>query len=42
MMLPVTVVAVALLGLAILRPSVWLFSLAGVANLVALSLYLIR
>lgn len=39
-MWPVTVIAVAFLAFAVLRPSIWAFALAGVANLVALSLYL--
>lgn len=40
-MLIATIVAVALLGFALLRPSVWTFLIAGVANLIALTLYLI-
>lgn len=39
-MWPATIIAIGLLGLALLRPSIWLFAVAGVANLVALSLYL--
>ena len=41
MMLAMTIVAIGLIGLAILRPSIWLFAIAGIANLIALSLYLV-